>query len=118
MDDFCKKHNIKRTEFLERALNHFVNSIENDLNLLSLAYYSVSDCNWLRLAVDDFLYDLWDSYYQDEDIEPDKILEEENVKWHEYPEMIEKYGFEKVVSILIKFISAENNLRFKRHRLL
>lgn len=56
MDDFCKKHNIKRTEFLERALNHFVNSIENDLNLLSLAYYSVSDCNWLRLAVDDFFY--------------------------------------------------------------
>jgi len=115
VDEFCKENNIKRTEFLEMACLSFINSVDGNFNLLSLAFYSPSDENWLQNKIHDFLSDLWDIYSQDFEEIFNQVIAEENLECHEYYNMIETYGFETIVKILIKCVIAENNLNLKRN---
>ena len=50
VDNYCKKANIRRSDFLEIAAKTYINSIENDLNLLSFAYHAYSYENWTQVA--------------------------------------------------------------------
>lgn len=115
IDNYCKKANVSRANFLEIASKHYINSVETKSNLLSYAYHAYTRENWSKNAVDDFLANIWDIYSHDEDTILKEVFDELEIECTEYQSMVDIHGFEKICSILIKCMEKEVNSRAVRY---
>jgi hypothetical protein len=111
IDSFCKKANLSRASFLEIASKHYINSIENEHNLLSYAYNACTCENWTQNAVNTFLDDIWEVYAIDEEEILSEVLSEIGIEQKEFKTMIDTHGLEKICLILIKCMEKEVNSR-------
>lgn len=113
IDDYCKKANVSRANFLEIASKHYINSIENEPGVLSYGYSSE---NWIKNKVDDFLKRMWDVYfYNEKNLLNEVLLSLSISSCYKYQNMIEIHGLKKICQILINCIEKEVNQRTKKH---
>lgn len=117
MDSFCIKNNLMRNEFIKIAVNHYIASVEEKNDLLLAAYNSVSEDNWIKNSLEEFLANLLDIFLLDYMDIYMNALQELELEENEGYVFVKENELSTICKLLILCIQKQSQIEDERYRI-